>query len=183
MCLFLSALAAQVKAAEIRLSKAAALATLILEGEIVAGDYAKIKLFLNDNCSDDLSVPCFRSIYLASPGGNVTEAMKIGTLVRNLRLTTLVPENSPSIVLKAEQGNLKDPRANYMCASACFFIAVAGIDREVSPYNPILGIHRPFIADSELAALNANQVIESSTRFRTIVESYLKEMNVPCLSG
>lgn len=76
---------------------------------------------------------------------------------------------------------LQNPRLNYLCASACFFIAIAGIER--SPYvrgdKPILGIHRPSMTDADLKNLGADQVIASATQVRAIVEAYLKEMGVP----
>ena len=45
---------------------------------------------------------------------------------------------------------LKDAKANYMCASACFFIFVAGIEREGNNWPPVLGIHRPYLSDADL---------------------------------
>jgi hypothetical protein len=64
-----------------------------------------------------------------------------------------------------------------MCASACFFIYVAGIYR--SSLNGVLGIHRPYLSDADLKAISADQAMESSTQIRTIVETYLREMGVP----
>ncbi len=70
-----------------------------------------------------------------------------------------------------------------MCASACFFIFVAGIKREMenplSANVPILGIHRPYLSDDDLNAMTGEQAISSANQIRPLVESYLKEMNVP----
>lgn len=74
---------------------------------------------------------------------------------------------------------LKDPNENYMCASACFFGYVAGIERNYFQWKPILGVHRPHFSDTDLRTLSANQAMASGTQVRTIVENYLKEMGVP----
>jgi hypothetical protein len=64
-----------------------------------------------------------------------------------------------------------------MCASACFFVFVAGIHRSSDEQGPaILGIHRPFLADSELKGVDQ---AAAENRTRTTVESYLQAMNVP----
>ena len=65
-----------------------------------------------------------------------------------------------------------------MCASACFFIFVAGIDRERDIWPPVLGIHRPYLSEADLKRLSGNQVIASAGQMRTVVEDYLKEMGV-----
>jgi hypothetical protein len=105
--------------------------------------------------------------------------MKIGRLIRKLRLDTEVPEQMPPDLRQkiAAAIKLKDPQRDYMCASACFFIYVAGIYR--SSLHGVLGIHRPYLSDADLKALTANQAMESSTQTRTIVETYLREMGVP----
>lgn len=152
---------------------------LTLEGTIVPGDYDKLRKFLEEYCFAPLD-SCVKSIFLASPGGSVIEAMKIGRLVRMLRLKIGVPEEHAPEHRQTFIGALKlrDPKVNYLCTSACFFIAVAGIER-VHNTRPILGIHRPFMTDADLKALSANQVIASATEVRTVVEAYLKEMGVP----
>jgi hypothetical protein len=81
----------------------------------------------------------------------------------------------------ADRHRLIDPKANYTCASACFFIFVAGITRtdEVELQDPRLGIHRPYLSDSDLRTLSGDQAITSANRVRATVENYLKEMSVP----
>ncbi len=94
-----------------------------------------------------------------------------------------LPEDAPADLRQKIVGALKlnDPRVNYLCASACFFIAVAGIERSptLDIEMPILGIHRPFMSDADLKTLGADQVITSATQVRAVVEAYLKEMGVP----
>lgn len=149
---------------------------LILEGKIEPGDYDKLRRFIDEDCG---GYP--RNIYLASPGGDLIEAMKIGRLVRTLRWETKVPSDLPSNFRKDTEAILKlnDAKANYMCTSACFFVFVAGIYRERDTFPAILGIHRPYLSEQDLKRLSGNQVIASAKQVRKTVEDYLKEMGVP----
>jgi hypothetical protein len=152
---------------------------MVLEGEIEAGDSEKFKRFIDENQS--------KAVYLASPGGNLAEAIEIGRIVRVLKLETIAPGKLSSDHRKtiAARHKLKTPEANYMCASACFFVFVAGVHRVMDIHaalvadEVILGIHRPFLTDSDLRKLSANQAIASANQLRKLVESYLKEMSVP----
>jgi hypothetical protein len=151
-----------------------ALGEVVLEGTIVSGDYDKLLSFVDANEA--------RSIYLASPGGSVTEAIKIGRLVRALRLETIIPVQLRGDLREkaAEHHKLTNPKANYLCASACFFVFVAGVKRDHDLLgDPILGIHRPYLTDSDLKTLSGSQAIASGSQLRTMVDSYLKEMGVP----
>lgn len=166
-----------------------ALGNVILEGRIEAGDYDKLlKLtkLLNAGCGGPYE-GCVRGLYLASPGGSLIEAMKIGRLVRTLRWDTTVPSPITNPYVPPEKYfkdiQLKDPQHNHMCASACFFIFVAGAERNSDDLdvaqNVILGIHRPYLTDSDLRATNADQAIASGNQVRDVVEGYLKGMGVP----
>jgi hypothetical protein len=158
----------------------AGFASIVLEGKIERGDYEKlvelIELMNSDCTTKDVS--CVSGIYLASPGGNLLEALKIGHLVRALSLETHIPSDIPSLHRKKYLSMLSDPQADFMCASACFFIFVAGISRERDIYDPILGIHRPYLSDDELRKLGAKEAMASGAKIRTVVEGYLKEMDV-----
>ena len=147
---------------------------LVIEGEIQPGDCQKLL--------ESLSKEEARSFYLASPGGNLTEAMEIGRLARSLKLETIVPGRLASADLDiklATRHKLSDYSHNYMCASACFFIFVAGVSRISDLVDPILGIHRPYFSESELRQLSSDQVITAAHATKTKVEAYLNEMGVP----
>jgi hypothetical protein len=166
-----------VNAAEIRVDPSReAPKGAILEGKIEAGDFDKFKRFIlnGDNAVE---------IYLASPGGNLGEAIKIGLLVRMLKLSTVVPSKAltnQSRNVVAARHNVKDPAADYMCASACFFIFVAGIHRSSDNFGPaILGIHRPSLSASDLKRLSLDQATAADDQMRMTVENYLKAMDVP----
>jgi hypothetical protein len=148
---------------------------VVLEGPIVSGDYDTLKSLVETNKS--------QSVYLASPGGSVTEAIKIGRLVRELKLRTIIPAQVHDDLRKtlAELHKLTNPEDNYVCASACFFVFVAGVERasEESWSDPKLGIHRPYLTENDLRTLSGSQAMASAGQLRTVVESYLKEMGVP----
>jgi hypothetical protein len=163
-------------AAEIRNDPSRGAEGAVLEGRIEVGDSDKLLDFI------------FKShgiveIYLASPGGNLIEAMKLGRLIRLLDLSTVVPGKpltNQDRVGDAAQHALKDPKANSMCASACFFVFVAGIHRTHDVVGPaILGIHRPFASTNDSKTLGPDQVTVINDQVRTAVENYLKEMGVP----
>jgi hypothetical protein len=72
-------------AADIRTdSSAGPAAGAVLEGQIGRGDFDKFKKFI-------LNTGNVVELYLASPGGDLFEAMRIGLLVRLFKLSTIVP--------------------------------------------------------------------------------------------
>ena len=164
-------------AAEFRLERSdSGQVEAVLEGKIETGDFDKFQAFIlgSDNPPD---------LYLASPGGNLGEAMKIGMLVRLLRLSTLVPSktltNQQRTVAISRHG-LKDSHTDYMCSSACFFIFVAGVYRSTDDIGTqILGIHRPFVPGSDVQSLRMNNTTANEELIRKTVDSYLEAMNVP----
>jgi len=106
--------------------------------------------------------------------------MKIGRLVRALRWETQIPEEATADLRQKIVTALKlsDPKANYLCASACFFAFVAGVERSPAVDNGILGIHRPYLSDADLKRVNDSQAIASATQVRSVVDAYLKEIGV-----
>lgn len=148
----------------------------VLEGVIQAGDFEKFKVFV-------LGGGNAFQIYLASPGGDLAEAMKIGLLVRLLKLSTVVPSkpltNQAFETAAAEHG-LANPKADFQCSSACFFIFVAGVHRSHDDRGPaLIGIHRPSLTTDALKRLSGDQAIAANGQARTMVENYLKAMGVP----
>ena len=144
---------------------------VVLEGQIEPGDYDKLRDDLivkrdygdDPRCSATYEDGCPERIYLASPGGDVAEAMKIGRLVRALGWTALVPTrkfNSPAgsanHETEIERYHLVAPEVNFMCASACFFIFADGISKDTASgiETPLLGIHRPYLASERLKELS-----------------------------
>ena len=61
---------------------------LVLEGQIEPGDYISLRNFLRNQSNFEKITG---GVFLASPGGHLNEALKIGYLIRELRLTTNAP--------------------------------------------------------------------------------------------
>ena len=154
--------------------------TLVLEGKFVSGDSDRLRNFLGDKANFD---KIRGGIFLASPGGNLIEAMKIGRLIRALRLNTDAPSGPPTGAQRFGESVIRpqmlvDPRHNYVCASACFFVYVAGIYRNLN-WTGRLGIHRPRIPAVDEKGFSAERAFNLTWRIRNILTVYLEEMDVP----
>lgn len=149
---------------------------LLLEGTIVSGDYVKLRNFLSDRSTFD---KISRGVFLASPGGNVAEAMQIGRLIRSLRLSTEAPpgRGDPRRLGEIAPDDLLNSR-NYGCASACFLIFVSGIYRNENGAGR-LGVHRPFRLQSDMKTPVGNEDPVIGIAVRGGIENYLREMNAP----
>jgi hypothetical protein len=153
---------------------------ITIEGPIEPGDCQKIVDLLRKEGA--------RIVFLASPGGSLSEAMAIGRLVRTLKLSTDVPGYMDTEVPEhADREHAKkiaklyhviDFDHNFMCASACFFIFIAGIERYNQGTHPLLGVHKPYLLDSELNNMSDDQALSYSKNIRQVVDSYLREMGV-----
>jgi hypothetical protein len=154
---------------------------LVLEGKIVPGDYDQLRNFLGNESN---FAKITGGVFLASPGGYVTEAMKIGHLIRALRLSTDAPSGPPRGIAKfgeplIQPRNLAFPKANYICASACFFMYVSGIYRNLN-WAGRLGVHRPTQLESEAGTHVSDEARKSRSWFlHETVKNYLKNMDVP----
>jgi hypothetical protein len=163
-------------AADLRVDPANASGTaIVFEGAIAAGDFERLKNLIVDSGR-------VREIYLASPGGNLAEAVKIGLLVRHLKLATVVPSkqltHSDRSATLARHG-LKEDK-DYICASACFFIFVAGVYRSADDHGPpILGIHGPTLMASAAAKLSPDQANMAIDQARKVIGDYFSAMDVP----
>ncbi len=119
---------------------------LVLSGEIVTGDYDAL---LSKILADENRFLAQNKIILASDGGDVAEALKIAKLVKSLH---------SRLIVGARTGQ---------CVSACFFIYAAAAEREADG-DRLLGINRPFIADTETA--RATQAAPVTEPAETAVE-------------
>jgi hypothetical protein len=150
---------------------------LILEGKIDAGDYNTLRKFLSDKSTFD---KISGGVFLASPGGNLQEAAKIGSLIRSLGLSTSAPSGPPTGRKLGESRirpeNLRNPN-DYLCTSACFLLFVAGIYRDLN-WSGRLGIHRPTSLTIDLKKPSESQQALFDERAHRAVEAYLRAMNV-----
>jgi hypothetical protein len=75
----------------------------------------------------------------------------------------------------ARSYGVRDPAHNNLCASACFFIFVAGIYRD----GHALGIHQPYMAPAELERIPADEATRRTRSVKLVVELFLRQMGVP----
>jgi hypothetical protein len=154
---------------------------LVLEGQIVSGDYDRLRNFLSSKSNFD---KISNGVFIASQGGNVVEAMKMGRLIRTLRLSTDAPSGPATGIPRFGESliqpyNLVNPRANYVCVSACFFVYVAGIYRHLS-WVGRLGVHRPTISEGIARPTLGDDKMKSATWFvHETIKNYLRDMDVP----
>jgi hypothetical protein len=143
---------------------------VVFEGRIEPGDLARVEAIAST------SAPT--GIYLASPGGDLAEAMRIGLVVRARAWETrsAEAENVPAALRNgvAASYGIRDLRNN-LCTSACFFIFVAGIHRD----GHAIGIHQPFMAPKVIERLGPDEAGRAALGARAAVEHYLRRMGVP----
>ena len=144
---------------------------VVFEGQIERGDFEKVEKLAREASPT--------GIYLASPGGDLAEAMRIGALVRRLAWETKsaagrsVPMNMRDSVAIAY--GVKDPQRNNQCTSACFLIFISGIYRD----GHGIGIHRPFMKPEEIERLPPDVADKMNSNVRAGVELFLRRMGVP----
>ena len=141
-----------------------------LEGEIVKGDASRLLEKLLDY--NTIFGPVISSIWVLSKGGDAEEAMKIGYIIRRLRLKTYAPTRylnlPPSVPI------LFDDKDNGVCASACFLIYAAGVER----YGNYLALHRPFIKKDDAVKLSDVDFEDIQRKAMNSVRSYLQAMDI-----
>jgi hypothetical protein len=123
---------------------------IFLDGEIAAGDYAKLKRYIVNNYST------FPTVWtLASPGGDLYEAMMIGKDLRRAFAMTFSGKG---------------------CGSACVFLLVAGTERgAVGPVR----MHRPFFDQTAFSNLSPDEAVKEYKKLLDGSRQYLVEMGMP----
>lgn len=128
----------------------APMAVIKVRGEIKSGDetlFAAVADLASTTKNSVLGMPLIQ-VDLNSGGGNVTAAMRIGKIIRDRSMWTLVDEPSE-------------------CASACIFILQAGVTRHVVE-GASLGLHRPKFPAEEFASLSAS---DARTKYNDAMET------------
>ena len=136
-------------AAQIREIEGSLTPTIEISGEIKRGDLEAL-------ASVAVKAQGLRNVILSSPGGDVVEAIRIGELIRSLRLLTLV-----------------DGRGS--CASACFFIWINGQYRSRWLGKGIIGLHRPYLTVID----NDEKSIARQSFLMKYVRVYLEDRQIP----
>lgn len=149
------------------------LAGITIEGDIEPGDATKLQnavaeydIIHEPNAAD--------RIYLRSKGGDVAEAMKMGTYIRRMRLVTEVPIKLEGH--ESDRGSWVSPvsKDNDVCASACFLIYARGVDR----LGNRLALHRPYLPRQIATGISDVEYEAAEKRVMTKVSEYLKDMEV-----
>jgi len=130
---------------------------LVLSGEIVPGDYARLLGKIGEDQNRFLSQ---NKLMLASSQGNAEEAMRIAQLVKSLYTEVIV-------------GPLTG-----RCAGACFLIYAAAAARGTDGEN-LLGVSRPGLAESEWAAMPTARAALLEDGMQASVRTFLSDNEVP----
>ena len=109
----------QVNAAEIGLNSTPDRDDIIASGQIVEGDSMRVRELIHKTLGDGK----IHRFIIHSPGGNVTEAIAIGTLLRNHEFSVFEP-------------------VGVSCISACVFAIAGGVSRVLKGK---VGLHHPFL--------------------------------------
>lgn len=132
--------------------------SIIIEGEIVAGDAEVFRSMLEDARAR------VGSVILYSSGGRLYEAMEIGETIRDLALTTYAPQR---------ECYAQDPQ-NCICASACFFIHAGGLER----YGVDTHVHRPYFDPEHFSGLSFGAAQIAYSQMIDDARLYLQDMGV-----
>lgn len=175
---------------QIGLSDGYVAAYITLHGPIIAGDYFRFLDVLKKANEQNLVIT---DIFLDSPGGLVSEAIKIGRSVRKNLILAAAPDMQYEVKgdkllatyyscvgsnavdresgLPFNEGSVVDE--NCICASACALIYFAGVTRSGDAL-----LHRSFISgvpeDMEFEEFESELAGSHS-----MINSYLEEMRVP----
>jgi hypothetical protein len=129
---------------------------VLMKGEIIPGDYAHLLQFAVNN-----NVNLARIIFiLSSPGGDVSEALKIGHLVKSLYARVSVGP------------------VTGQCVSACFIIFASAV-RRLTNDGMSVGIHRPYVYPDRLRSLSPSAAEALETDALLDAEKYLHDLRVP----
>lgn len=129
---------------------------LLMKGQIEVGDYDKLLSFLRNDMDSFISA---RQIIVSSPGGNVSEAMRIGDFVR---------QTYSEVNIGPYHG---------VCTSSCFLILASAPQRNWQIKN--IGIHRPYFEINFLQEKSATESISTQENLMDEVNNYLRKLRVP----
>jgi hypothetical protein len=155
---------------------------VLIKGAIEQGDSAKFVEALKANH------PFVDMVDLWSSGGSVEEAIKIGRLIRTNLIETAAPvdySDKPvgrgwyfrgELVPGCPEINRRTPPKGVgcQCASACFLIWAAGIERHGSS----LGLHRPTITSTSFATMPPDRASLMYRGLLVDINKYLSEMEI-----
>jgi hypothetical protein len=133
-------------------------ASVLISGKLVDGDSARLDTYLKRvDQSLQTSMPIrVGLVLLDSPGGSVSEAMRIGKIIRKRQIGTFVTGDST-------------------CASSCVLVLAAGVKRAAAGKVLIHSFYTPEF-------LGTGRFEDAERAYRAVqrtVEQYLDDMRVP----
>lgn len=145
-------------------------ANIEIAGSIENGDYSKLARIIKAASDNQMQRRAGFADYglqpviaLSSNGGLLSEAIKLGKLLREHRAWVIIPRNAT-------------------CASACIVILAGGVQRhafgDISPTGTRIGIHRASPSTEVFAKNDAESAMAEYGRLRQIVKSYFEEMGI-----
>ena len=147
---------------------------LVIFGPIQQGDYIKFKQALRTFERPPI-------IKLASTGGELFEALKMGRLIRQLKLSTEAPTKGSKHVCgfsvwsapEVDSPNVYGKRC--VCASACFFLWASGAERKTGD----IAVHRASAEGDEVAKMTLSQYSKMYDEGQEEMQNFLNEMGFP----
>jgi hypothetical protein len=141
-----------------------------IEGKIEPGDADKLlKIYVY------FGPAAASKVFLWSPGGNLQESIKIGRLIRQLRLSTYAPDRLSMLGI-FDSGVAPIDKSNNLCASACVLVFAGGVMR----IGDLLILHRPFLLLSEADERISDVDFETAEKHAIdTARDYLREMELP----
>ena len=136
-------------------NKGTGIAQVALEGEIESGDSAKLLATIKENPVDLIVT---RGMVVNSPGGSVTEAIKIAKIIEASGMTLRVEHQDT-------------------CASACFILFASASYRWASDDASIL-IHRPYFVSPPTTSAEYSRSIELQQKGMNEMREFLQARSV-----
>jgi hypothetical protein len=130
---------------------------LVISGDIEPGDYERL---LGKIHADDARFLSQNKVIVASNGGDVREAIKIGLLLQSLYSEVTVGPQTGA------------------CIGACFLIFAAA-DQRATDGEHLIGLHRPSLVDALSSSLSATDATAVEARAMTEVRAFLVANDVP----
>jgi hypothetical protein len=138
------------------------------EGNIEKGDTAKLKAFLRREGWDRPYL-----IRINSHGGNVAEALDLGRYLRAQQSRVIV--SSTQSEFYADAGKELQDYDRGVCASACVFVLMGGVNREIEA-DSIVGVHQ--FAPVQDGLESSAATVSSTQTTLAVLHAYAVEMGV-----
>lgn len=140
-------------------------ASIVLEGDIVPGDYERfVEAVLNAG-------PSHSNVVLASKGGDAREAIRIGNFIRALKYSTEAPRFFSAKTWCQQSIDLQ----NCTCESACALIYLSGVQRT----GDVVGVHRIYLDPSVTSTISLKESEIITRTLEEVTRAYLKSVGTP----